>query len=128
MIVGLGIDVVELDRIERIWNRFGMRFARRILTIREQERLPRNAVAYLASRFAAKEAAVKALGTGFSQGIGFHCLEIGSQSSGKPTLSFFRAAESQALGMSVNRVHLSITHDRSVSAAVVILESSRSSG
>ena len=122
MIVGLGLDVVELDRIARIWDRFGSRFARRILTAREREQLPKNAVAYLASRFAAKEAAVKALGTGFSRGIGFHCLEIGNQNSGKPTLNFFRAAERQAREMSVSRIHLSITHDRSVSAAVVILE------
>lgn len=122
MIIGLGIDVVELDRIERIWDRFGLRFARRILTSHELDRLPKNAVAYLASRFAAKEAGVKALGTGFSQGITFHCLEVGSEGSGKPNLTFFRAAEQRARDLSVSRVHLSITHDRSVSAAVVVLE------
>ena len=122
MIIGLGIDVVELDRIERIWDRFGVRFARRVLTSHELDRLPRNAIAYLASRFAAKEAGVKALGTGFSQGITFHCLEVGSEESGKPSLSYFRAAEQRARELTVSRVHLSITHDRHISAAVVVLE------
>ena len=67
MIVGLGVDIVELERIARTFRRFGGKFAERILAPAELERLPGEPAAFLASRFAVKEAAVKALGTGFRE-------------------------------------------------------------
>ncbi|WP_031388421.1 holo-[acyl-carrier-protein] synthase [Desulfonatronum thiodismutans] len=122
-IVGLGLDVVELDRIQRIWERFGETFARRVLTEAEQARLHVGSpVPYLASRFAAKEAAVKALGTGFRHGITFQQIEISSRSSGQPELRFFGAAQDVAARLGAHRVHLSLTHGRDTAAAVVILE------
>ncbi|SDB42975.1 holo-[acyl-carrier protein] synthase [Desulfonatronum thiosulfatophilum] len=122
-ILGLGLDVVELERIRRIWNRFGQGFARRILTECELLHLPNQAVPYLASRFAAKEAAVKALGTGFSQGITFQQVEVVTLPTGQPTLVLHANAEIQARCLGSTRTHVSLTHGRDTAAAVVILES-----
>jgi len=121
-IAGIGLDVVELSRISRCWDRFGSAFARRILTPEELRLLPRQAVAYLASRFAAKEAAVKALGTGFSQGITFQQIEILSLATGQPFLTLHQAARSRFTFLGANRAHLSLTHGRDVAAAMVVLE------
>lgn len=122
-IVGLGLDVVELDRIQRIWERFGETFARRVLTEAEQARLHAgSAVPYLASRFAAKEAAVKALGTGFRDGVTFQQIQISSRPSGQPDLSFSGTAQEAAARLGTHRIHLSLTHGRDTAAAVVILE------
>lgn len=122
MIVGLGLDVVELDRISRNLERFGDRFLHRILTHSERASLPKNPVPYLSARFAAKEAGVKALGTGFSGGITLHDLEVFSLDSGKPGLRFLNTARSRSLEMGVTDIHLSITHGRDIASAVVILE------
>lgn len=126
MIIGLGIDVTELDRIARSWQRFGERFANKILTSDELNVLPRRsenaAVNYLAARFAAKEAAVKALGTGFSNGVTFKNIEIRNHASGKPFLNLHGAALQLSLELGVERTHVSLTHGRDVAAAVVVFE------
>ena len=122
MIVGLGLDVVELDRISRSLDRFGDRFLKKILTDTERASLPQNPVPYLSARFAAKEAGVKALGTGFSGGITLHDLEVFSLDSGKPGLRFLHAADTRSLELGVTDIHLSITHGRDIASAVVILE------
>lgn len=122
-IIGIGLDVVELDRIRRIWERFGPAFSRRVLTATEQARMPtQQPIPYLASRFAAKEAAVKALGTGFSQGITFQQMDISAHPSGQPELTFSGAARNAAIRLGTHRIHLSLTHGRDTAAAVVILE------
>lgn len=126
MVIGLGIDVVEIDRIERALDRFPNRFPQRILTEEELRIYPAaksRAVAYLAARFAAKEAAVKALGTGFSQGIGFRHMEIRRHDSGRPELHLLGPARDLAVQKGVVRSHVSLTHGRREAAAVVILES-----
>ncbi len=125
MIIGSGFDLTALPRIKRILERHGDRFLCRILTDAERKALPSPAagrVAYAAGRFAAKEAAVKALGTGFSSGIGFHDLEILSQDSGKPELRLYGQAAAVAECMGVRAIHVSISHERDVAGAVVILE------
>lgn len=125
MIVGLGIDVAELERIERALARHGERFLAKVLTEAEIRGLPanaRNRVSYVAARFAAKEAASKALGTGFSGGITIKDFDVASDESGKPLIRFFRKAEDRAMQLGVTRAHLSITHGRDVAAAVVVLE------
>lgn len=122
MIVGIGLDLVELARIGSAWDQFGFKFVERILTPAELKHLPQRPERYLAARFAAKEAGVKALGTGFSQGITFHSLSILSDRTGKPVLSFTGPALSQAAKLEVVRTHLSLTHSRDTAAAVVILE------
>jgi holo-[acyl-carrier protein] synthase len=122
MIIGVGIDIAELDRIQSSLERFGDKFSARILTPDEQSRMPANAVPYVASRFAAKEAAVKALGTGFSQGITFRDIEVRSDALGKPGIIFHGEARRRADEMGACAVHLSLTHGRDNAVAVVILE------
>ncbi len=121
-IIGIGLDVVELDRIERIHRRFGDAFVRRILTVKELVLLPARPTAYLASRFAAKEAAVKALGTGFANGVTWRHVEIAREASGQPTLILLGRALEIAQGMGMSAVHLSLSHGRDTAAAVVVLE------
>ena len=123
MIVGLGLDVAELSRIERAWRRHGARFTGRILTPAETGAMPPHPAPWLAARFAAKEAASKALGTGFSQGITFRDIEIHSLASGQPTLVLHGEALKKARSLGVERMHVSLTHGREVAAAVVVLES-----
>lgn len=126
-ILGIGLDVTEIERVRALLERHGARFARRILAPGEvlpgglDPASPR-AAAHMAARFAAKEAGVKALGTGFSQGIAPCCLEVRSLPSGKPELTLHGAAAEAAANMGAVAVHLSLTHTRDNAAAVVIIE------
>ncbi len=122
MIVGLGIDITELDRIARSFERFGEKFCSRILVPAEFAAMPRNAVPFLAARFAAKEAAVKALGTGFSGGISFQDIEVRADELGKPSILFHNKAHERCRALNVRRAHLSLSHSRENVVAVVILE------
>ncbi|MHC1789458.1 holo-[acyl-carrier-protein] synthase [Solidesulfovibrio sp.] len=122
MICGLGIDVVELERIKTALVRFGDRFLARILTPAERAALPPIPLARTAGLFAAKEAAAKALGTGFAQGVTFHTLEILSDAAGRPALTLSGPALSRAATLGATSWHVSITHSRDTAAAVVILE------
>ena len=123
MIVGLGTDIVDMERIEKIAERFGERFAGHILHPEELEQWRESPhPTFLAGRFAAKEALVKALGTGFSQGIWLSDILIRKGVNGEPTaiLSGVALERFQALGGGA--VHVSISHDRHSALAVVILE------
>lgn len=122
MIKGLGIDVVEIDRIRRAIARFGVHFSKRILTEYEYGRMPAVSDSYTAARFAAKEAAVKALGTGFSNGIGMQHIEIQNSASGAPNIQFFGPALERMNALGARKAHVSLTHGRDTAAAVVILE------
>jgi len=122
MIVGLGLDVVELERMEASLTRFGDRFLARILTAAERAALPAVSLPRVAGLFAAKEAAVKALGTGFSQGIGFGHLEILSDPLGRPVLTLSGPARERADALGATTWHVSITHGRATAAAVVVME------
>ena len=122
MIVGLGMDVTELDRIGAVYARHGGRFLEKLLTETERAQMPRLAVPFLAARFAAKEAAAKALGTGFRGGIGLKDIEVTSDAAGKPEIRFSGKALQRAEAMGVARSHVSISHGRDVAAAVVVLE------
>ncbi|NCD24543.1 MAG: holo-[acyl-carrier-protein] synthase [Deltaproteobacteria bacterium] len=122
MIVGLGIDIVELTRITRSLEKFGERFKSRILTPAESALVPANPIPFLAGRFAAKEAAVKALGTGFTQGISLHDIEILNDPAGKPCLAFHGHALRHRTRMNVKTQFVSISHGKDNAVAVVILE------
>ncbi|WP_088105715.1 holo-ACP synthase [Halalkalibacter urbisdiaboli] len=115
MIIGIGIDLVELRRIETLVERQG-RFVDRVLTVNEKakyETLSKGRqVEYLAGRFAAKEAFVKAVGTGISKSFSWHDIEILNETSGKPIL--YAATDCE--------IHLSISHSDSYAVAQVILE------
>ncbi|CAM2057777.1 holo-(acyl-carrier-protein) synthase [Desulfovibrionales bacterium] len=126
MIVGLGVDLVELSRIKRAWKHFGRAFAMRILGPNEMaglDRHPQQIVSFLAARFAAKEATAKALGTGFTQQVHFHDLQITYNALGKPELVLSGHALVHATALDVTRTHISLTHDNDTAVAVVVLES-----
>lgn len=123
-IVGLGTDFVSVVRIERALQRHGHHFVERILSPAECEQFEqrhRRAV-FLSSRFAAKEAAAKALGTGIAQGIGFTDMEVKNLTSGQPTLIFHGAAAEHAKRLGVTHRWLSLTDERDHALAVVVLE------
>lgn len=123
MIKGIGLDLAELDRIKALWERYGLRFAKRILTDNEIKQLPEHTPTNrLAALFAGKEAAVKALGTGFSQGIHFKCIEILHGPSGKPEITFNGRGLEECEEQGVTSAHISLTHSRDTAAATVILE------
>ena len=122
MIVGLGIDLVDRERMDRLWRRFGRHLAERILSGSELKALPENPVDFLASRFAAKEAGVKALGLGFRNGINFRDLEVRNDDLGRPKLILHGKARKTALDLKITRIDLSITHSRTAAAAVVIMQ------
>jgi holo-[acyl-carrier protein] synthase len=124
MIVGIGIDLVDIDRIARTFERFGMRFARRILTDGELARLTtRDPVSTLAKHFCAKEAAGKALGTGVLGPVGFHQIIIEHRRSGKPELHLVGTAAARMARIGATHAHVTITDERRMAAAVVVLES-----
>ncbi len=127
MIVGSGIDVAEVKRIEQAIQRHGRRFLERVFTPAEIAYCERhkNKGERYAARFAAKEAAQKALGTGWRGGIAWHDFEITNLTSGKPTLKLSGTAARLARRMKVKRITLSLSHTRDLAIAQVILESNR---
>ena len=124
MIYGVGTDVVEIARIEQALARFGERFARRILCPPELRRFQghRLPASYLAKRFAAKEAFTKALGTGIHAPANWHGVWVTNLPSGKPVLEFSQALTKLLAQRGVAASHLSLTDERGVAMATVILE------
>jgi holo-[acyl-carrier protein] synthase len=127
MIVGSGIDLVEIDRIQRTLDRYGSRFLDRVYTSAEQAYClrKRKAGESLAARFAAKEAGAKALGTGISQGVSWLEIEVVRELSGRPTLMFHGRAEARARRLGVRRAALSISHTANLAMASVVLEAEK---
>ena len=124
MILGIGIDVSRIERIERFLERYGERFTRRILTEDEFREIARYKVSaeQVAGRVAVKEAASKALGTGWRQGVHWKNFAVAHEPSGKPKLVCSGRALELMEQMGVKSTHVSITHDGGVAAAVVIFE------
>jgi len=124
MILGLGSDLAEVARIRASRERFGDRFLKRVYTQAEIDYAmsKANADERLAGRFAAKEAGMKALGTGLTGGITWKDLAVGREASGKPTLHLSGVAKQRADEMGVTRIHLTITHTGDLAMAVVVLE------
>lgn len=123
-ILGLGTDICEISRIEDALTRLGERFAKRILT--EQEltvwREKKQSSRFLAKRFAAKEAASKALGTGIACGVTFHDFTVLNNEYGKPTLYLSGKACELAQAQGIQHVHISLSDERRYAMATVILE------
>jgi holo-[acyl-carrier protein] synthase len=124
-IVGLGTDIVEIDRITQVLSRNGDAFAHRILTDAEWEVFTesKRPERFLAKRFAAKEAASKALGTGIARGVTFHDFVVRHDQQGKPHLSLYGVAAELAQTYRVTSIHLSISDEQRYAMASVILES-----
>jgi holo-[acyl-carrier protein] synthase len=124
MIAGLGIDIVKTDRIRAVYERFGLKFARRILAEGEMIRLARSRapVSFLAMRFAAKEATSKALGTGFRAGVSPRLIEVEHNAAGKPSLRFHGAVAAHIQAQGVTASFVSLTDEIEYAAAVVVFE------
>jgi len=124
MIIGTGVDIVEIARMEKAYNKWGIHFAQRILTKSEIEALlaRKDGPTYLASRFAAKEAFLKALGTGYSQGISWHDMEVIRKRGERPYLNISGKAYSLMKKAGAHEPHLSLSHEKKFAIAQVILE------
>src|ERR1035438_2632286 len=127
MIVGSGIDLVEIGRIQKSVDRFGDRFLNRVYTEAEKAYClrKRKGAESFAARFAAKEAGAKALGTGISFGVSWLEIEVVREPSGRPTLRFHGRAAQIAAGLGAARAALSITHTAALAMASVVLEDAR---
>jgi holo-[acyl-carrier protein] synthase len=124
VILGIGTDLCEIGRIERALERFGERFAGRILVASELDRFRRHRkpAAYLAKRFAAKEAFSKALGTGIHFPVNWHNVWVENARSGKPSLGFSEALAALLEGRGVASVHVSLTDEIGMACAFVVIE------
>jgi holo-[acyl-carrier protein] synthase len=124
MIVAIGIDIVEIARIEEIFARRGERFRNRIFTQAEINYCERRAsrLESYAARFAAKEALMKALGTGWGGGIGWRDIEVLRAETGAPMIQLYGRALERMSEIGAQKAHLSLTHSRDIAIAQVILE------
>ena len=123
-IIGIGIDLVEVKRIGELRRRHGRRFLERVFTEREMEDngLERTRDERLATRFAAKEAIMKALGTGWALGVGFKQIEITSLETGQPVAHLSGEAQRRARELGATRIHLTMSNERQWAVAVAVLE------
>jgi len=121
---GIGIDIVKVDRIEQALERFGRRMEARLFTDGELAycRGHKDPLPHLAARFAAKEAASKALGTGMSGGVSFKLIEVLQPGGRVPTLVFHQGARTRYDHLGCTASHLTIAHDGGLAVACVVLE------
>jgi holo-[acyl-carrier protein] synthase len=124
LIVGLGVDIAEVERVKAAIERYGQTFLRRVYTTREREYCEqfRNKFERYAGRFAAKEAAMKALGTGWSRGVRWVDVEVVRVRGGRPTIQLAGEAANVAKRLGVKHIALSITHTEAQALAQVIFE------
>jgi holo-[acyl-carrier protein] synthase len=125
VIHGIGSDIVEYARIESMWNRYGLRFARRILSERElpEFRTHANPARLVAKRFAAKEAFAKAVGSGLRDPVSLRRISITHDGLGKPVLQFDAVLRTHLAQLGITAHHLSISDERNMIVAFVVLES-----
>jgi len=121
MVESIGLDIVDMDRLARSWERFGDRLLQRVLTLAERERFARrrDALAYLAGRFAAKEATIKAMGAFVPPPVRLNEISVENRPDGSPLV---RPPERLAELFARRRLHVSLSHSHSAAAAVVIVE------
>ena len=125
MIVGLGLDIVEIERVQGMLDRWGDRFLRKVFTEKEIDYCNRygSSADHFAGRFAAKEAAMKALGVGWGASAVWHEVEVLNEESGKPVLSMKGGTAGLAEELGVRAKHVSISHSQTSACAVVVLGS-----
>ncbi|MFT4581774.1 MAG: holo-[acyl-carrier protein] synthase [Gammaproteobacteria bacterium] len=124
MIYGIGVDIVEVVRIKRAYERWGQRFANKILGVTELQHFTktRNPVRFLSMRFAAKEAVSKAFGTGFKQGVSPRQIEVVHQASGKPSVIFSHHVAKLAEQEHISASFITMADEREYAVAYAILE------
>ena len=129
MIIGIGTDIVSIDRIKNILEKYEAKFVQRIFSEHEQQsaNTKENKAAYYAKRFACKEAVVKALGSGIAQGIQFKDISVENLPSGKPSIVLYGKALEKLKSLTENgkeaRIHISITDESSFAQSFAIIES-----
>ena len=123
MIYGIGTDLLRIDRVERVYRRFGERFARRVLMDSEQREFlgSKNPARFLAMRFAAKEAIVKALGTGFRHGMWVRDAGVRHDRRGRPEIIFSSRGKVACAAVGISGGHLSLTDEAGLVVAMAIL-------
>ena len=124
MILGIGVDLVEVARVARLLERYGERFARRVLAPGEWSgyRASPSPETFLASRFAAKEAFAKALGTGLRAPVLLTNICVTHDQAGRPTLQLSPGLQALSTQRGVGAHFITLTHERSLACAVVVLE------
>lgn len=123
MIFGIGVDVLELERVHRTLERFGARFTNHLLMPQEREQLARTRrpERFIAMRFAAKEAIVKAMGTGFAHGMWIRDVGVVQNSWGKPEVVFSARGEQVRRALGVGDAHVTLTDEAGLVVAVAVL-------
>jgi holo-[acyl-carrier protein] synthase len=124
MIIGIGVDLADANRIERMLVQYGSRFADRILAPSERAafRISNRPTWFLANRFAAKEALSKALGTGLRFPVTLHAISVESDSIGKPEFQFHGVLPEYLAGRGVAHCHLTLSHEKDLACAMVVVE------
>jgi holo-[acyl-carrier protein] synthase len=125
MVLGIGTDLIEIKRVQASIDRYGERFLERLFTPEEiaySLRKKKHSAESLAARFAAKEAAAKALGTGISRGISWKEIEVRREPGERPSLLLSGRAAKRASDMGIKHIHLSLTHSQDLAMAVVVAE------
>ena len=123
-IFGIGVDLVNAKRIQLLYQKYGDRFPKRILDVDEMQLFEnsKNKERYLCNAFAGKEAAVKALGTGFSQGVHWKDFGLSRKSSGQPQLHYTKKIKEKFNSLGISSSHISISDEDPWSIAMVVLE------
>jgi holo-[acyl-carrier protein] synthase len=120
MVVAVGIDLVEIDRIQHAVEQYGARFMNKVFTeVEQQTYVPGGSCERLAARFAAKEAVMKALGTGWACGVTWLDIEVATN-GGRPYILLHGEAQSVAQRLGIQRMHISLTHTQDTAAAVAV--------
>lgn len=124
MIYGIGIDLVENDRIEKIIQKWGDKFLSRVFSAREIDYCGRHTQASLhyGARFAVKESFLKAIGTGLGRGVKLLEIEVVNEENGKPEIELSGGAREYIVKAGIDKIHLSITHTKNYASAMVLLE------
>ena len=124
MIIGIGMDIVKVERMEAAIARFGNHLKNRVFSPREQEYCDRHVMPgeSYAARFAVKEAVFKALGRGWTTCGGYTAVEVGRDETGKPEVILHKKAAEFSEQLGVSRIFVTISHDAGISAAIAILE------
>ncbi len=125
MIVGLGVDVIEVERIREVLDRHGENFLKHVFTVEEQQGAPPEAqvaAQYYAGRWSAKEAVAKALGTGIGKECAWTDIRVVRWPTGQPGVELFGAGAESARKLGVKRIHLTISHEKKLACAAAIAE------
>ena len=130
MIYGVGTDLVELVRVQETYNRFGAHFVDRLLMDEERELFEKNKwpVRFLAMRFAAKEATVKAMGTGFANGVWIRDVGIVNSPWGRPEIIWSERGQKRCAELGIGKGHVSLTDDAGLVMAFAVVENANGDG